>query len=224
MPFFDVYSLFFLVVAVAIIWKLRSVLGTRTGSEQPPADRFAPRPDAAERRTGGDTIVPIKTQTTAAATDPAEPASALDEALRVLVRADRSFDQAHFLGGARSAYEMIVTAFAAADRRALKPLLTREVFDGFSAALDEREKQGQAVETRFVGIDRAEITEASVKGSLAEITVRFVSQLITVTRDRQGAVIDGDATRVSETVDVWTFVRDVTSSDPNWRLASTAHG
>ncbi len=235
MGFFDIYSIAFLVIAVAIIWKLRSVLGTKTGTERPPVDRYAPpRPDAPDLRTGGDNVVPIARPPQPGAetvpgtapdqsVPPAVP-SALDAALRLLAQADATFDQAHFITGAKAAYEMIVTAFATGDRRTLKPLLSRDVFESFSSAIDARERDGHQVETKFVGIDRAEIVEAGLKGGAAEVTVRFVSQLITVTRDRDGATIDGDPNRVTEVVDIWAFARDVTSTDPNWRLVSTANG
>jgi predicted lipid-binding transport protein (Tim44 family) len=229
MGFIDITSVVFLVIAVAIFWKLRSVLGTRSGSEKPPADRFLP-----PKPGNPDNVVPLAPpysppiSSTPIVTDStvpdAMPSSALDEALRMIAQADRGFDQTHFLTGAKAAYEMIVTAFAGADRRTLKPLLSREVYDSFVGAIDERERLGHLVETKFVGIDRAEIIEARLKGGIAEVTVRFSSQLITATVDRDGTVVEGDANRVTDVVDIWTFAREVTSSDPNWRLVSTDKG
>jgi predicted lipid-binding transport protein (Tim44 family) len=229
MGFFDIYSVIFLVIAVVIFWKLRSVLGTRSGTEKPPVDRYLPPQPGAT-----DNVVPLARQFNAPASPPiavdpaatvvSSPRSALDEALRTIAQADRGFDQLHFLGGAKAAYEMIVTAFAGGDRKTLKSLLSKDVFDSFSFAIDERERMGYVVETKFVGIDRAEIIEARLKGGAAEVTVRFVSQLITATLDRQGNVVEGDATRVSEVVDIWTFAREVASNDPNWRLVSTDNG
>jgi len=228
MGFFDIYSVVFLVIAVAIFWKLRSVLGTRSGSEKPPVDRFLPPAPPT-----GDNVVPLARGFAGPASPPAMPgsaepdavpSSALDEALRLIAQADRGFDQTHFIGGAKVAYEMIVTAFAGGDRKTLKPLLGKSVYDNFAGAIDERERLGHIVETKFVGIDRAEIVEARLKGGLAEVAVRFVSQLITATLDRDSVVVDGDATRVIDVVDIWTFARDVASSDPNWRLVSTDNG
>jgi predicted lipid-binding transport protein (Tim44 family) len=147
--------------------------------------------------------------------------TALHTALRAIMSTDRTFDAEHFLAGARAAYEMIVTAFAAGDRPTLKQLLAPEVFEGFSSAITDREKRGEQVETTFVGIDKSEITEASLRSGLAQITVRFVSQLISVTRDPAGEVVDGDPARVAEVTDVWTFARDVRARDPNWKLVAT---
>lgn len=228
MGFFDIYSVIFLVIAVVIFWKLRSVLGTRSGTEKPPVDRVLPPLPGP-----GTNVVPLARPATGLAAAPVRPEdedlaapspSALDEALRLIAQADRGFDQAHFLGGAKAAYEMIVSAFASGDRKTLKPLLSKEVFDSFSGAMDERERLGHIVETKFVGIDRAEIVEARLKGGVAEVTVRFVSQLITVTLDKAGLVVDGDANRVTDVVDIWSFAREVTSPDPNWRLVSTDNG
>ena len=119
---------------------------------------------------------------------------------------------------------MIVTAYAEGDRRTLRNLLSREVFEGFDAAISEREKRGETVETRFVSIDNADITGAEMRGRSAQVTVRFLSQLVSATRDKQGNVVDGNAEKVSEVTDVWTFARDVGSRDPNWKLVATEAG
>ncbi len=229
--FLDAYSLIFLIVAIAIFWRLRSVLGRRTGHERPPVDPYARRDDRAAPASSqvetNDNVVALprgsqSSAAEAAAVDRVAPAgSALNAALRTILSADRSFDAEHFLAGAKAAYEMVVTAFAAGDRATLKQLLAPEVFEGFSAAIAEREARGDTVETTFVGMEKAEITEASLKGGLAQVTVRFVSQLISVTRDKDGAVIDGDPARVSEVTDVWTFAREVRARDPNWKLVAT---
>jgi predicted lipid-binding transport protein (Tim44 family) len=224
MGFFDLYSIVFLVIAVVIFWKLRSVLGTRNGEERPPVDRFA------QRRSNVDPVVPLRGPTLVpppvidAEPDTDRVSSPLDDALRMITRADRTFDQAHFLAGAKAAYEMIVTAFAHGDRKALQPLLSKDVFNNFDFAISERERLGQIAETKFVGIERAEIVEAHLNGNTAEVTVRFLSHLITATMDRDGAVIEGDANRVTDVTDVWRFARDVTSSDPNWHLVATDSG
>ena len=144
--------------------------------------------------------------------------------LDAIARDDRTFDAKEFIIGAGKAYEMIVVAFAAGDRRTLKNLLSREVYDGFEAAIRDRESKGEKAETRFVSIDRADIIGAELRARTAQVTVRFVSQLISVTRDRNGNVIDGSPEKVTDVTDVWTFARDVTSRDPNWKLVATEAG
>jgi len=130
----------------------------------------------------------------------------------------------HFIAGARAAYEMIVLAYAEGDRRALKNLLSRDVYEGFEAAIRERENKGETVETRFVAIDKSDIAGVELRGRTAQITVRFVSQLISVTRDKSGNVIEGNAEKVTDVTDVWTFARDLSSRDPNWKLVATEAG
>jgi predicted lipid-binding transport protein (Tim44 family) len=116
---------------------------------------------------------------------------------------------------------MIVTAFADGDRKALKNLLSKEVYEGFAAALDEREKRGETVRSAFVGIEKSEIRGAAVAGNEAQVTVQFISQIISSTHDSDGEVIDGDPDQVAEVNDVWTFARSLKSRDPNWKLIAT---
>lgn len=233
---FDIYTIIFLALAVFIFLRLRSVLGQRTGRERPPYDPFAAREPV--RPAPNENVVALPSrkpdaaaQTPAAPAEPVErwkgvaaPGSALATGLDAIFAAAPDFDAKHFLTGARAAYEMIVNAYAEGDRRTLKNLLSREVFEGFEAAINEREKRGDTVESRFVSIDGAEITAAEVRGRNIQATVRFQSKLVSVTRDKAGAVIDGNAEKVTDVTDVWTFARDVSSRDPNWKLVATEAG
>jgi predicted lipid-binding transport protein (Tim44 family) len=119
---------------------------------------------------------------------------------------------------------MIVTAFAEGDQRTLKNMLSRDVYEGFEAAIRDREARGETVESRFVSIDKADIVGAEQRGRTAHVTVRFVSQLVSVTRDRSGQVVDGSPDKVTDVTDVWTFARDVQARDPNWKLVATEAG
>jgi len=236
---FDIYTIIFLALAVFIFIRLRSVLGQRTGRERPPYDPYSRR-DAAKAPAGPNDKVVNFPGTTEPATVPepvepidpdapvparwagvAEVGSAVANGLDAIAAQEPGFDVKHFITGARSAYEMIVVAFADGDRAALKDLLAKDVFDGFAAAITERDQRGEKMETRFVGIDKAEIIEATVKGRTAQITMKFVSQLISVTRSSAGAVIDGDPEIVADVTDVWTFSRDLGARDPNWKLVAT---
>ncbi|MVA24341.1 Tim44/TimA family putative adaptor protein [Agrobacterium vitis] len=224
----DFVTLFFLVAAVLIFWQLRSVLGRRTGNEKPPKDPFAGRPDATSPAAEDARVVTLPRRDEAdgeerqTAIDAYAPAGTpLNQQLRQVVEVDPSFVPKEFLNGARMAYEMIVTAFAAGDRKSLKDLLSREVYEGFDAAITEREQRGEVMKSTFVGIDKAEITGAEVRGQEVQITVRLVSQLISATYDSQGAVIEGDAESVGDVNDIWTFARDTRSRDPNWKLIAT---
>lgn len=230
---FDILTLVFLGLAVFVIYKLRSVLGQRTGTERPPQDLFDRRPpgESAEASDqGASNVVPLPNVRREAAA-PAEPGARLEgvvpkdssayQGLMAIMEADPSFDASEFLGGAKAAYEMIVMAFANGDRRTLKDLLAKDVFEGFDSAIGERERKGEKVETQFVSIDKAEVSEALLRAKSAQVTVRFASKLITATRDSAGVVIDGSAEKVIDVVDIWTFARDVSARDPNWRLIAT---
>jgi predicted lipid-binding transport protein (Tim44 family) len=232
---FDIYTIIFLALAVFIFLRLRSVLGQRTGRERPPYDPFSARDTV--RNPASDKVVALPTRNAEAAPKPAEPSESADRwkdvvlpgsavaaGLDSIAALDKSFDPKHFITGARAAYEMIVTAYAEGDRRSLKNLLSKEVYDGFEAVIREREQRGETAETRFVSIDAAEITGADVRGKTAQITVRFVSQLISAVHDRSGQVIDGSPEKVANVTDVWTFAREVGSRDPNWKLVATEGG
>lgn len=232
---FDIYTIIFLALAVFIFLRLRSVLGQRTGRERPPYDPYSQARDAV-RPAPGDKVVALpgrapdvqKPAEPVEAVDRwkgiAEPGSALALGLDAIAREEKTFDAKHFVTGARAAYDMIVTAYAAGDRRQLKGLLGREVYDGFENAIKEREQRGETVETRFVSIDGADLTAAEMRGKTAQLTVRFQSQLVSVTRDKAGNVIDGNPDKVTDVTDVWTFARDITSRDPNWKLVATEAG
>ncbi|HML06593.1 MAG TPA: Tim44/TimA family putative adaptor protein [Xanthobacteraceae bacterium] len=233
---FDIYTIIFLALAVFIFLRLRSVLGQRTGRERPPYDPYSTRD--AVRSPASDKVVTLPPRPAETATRPvdtapppadrwkgvAESGSSVAAGLDAIVAADPAFDAGHFITGARTAYEMIVTAFAEGDRRQLRSLLSREVFDGFDAAIAEREGRGETAETRFVSIDGSTITGAELRGRTAQIIVRFVSKLISVTRDRSGSVIEGNAEKVTDVTDIWTFARDVSSRDPNWKVVATEAG
>jgi predicted lipid-binding transport protein (Tim44 family) len=231
----DLWTIIFLTLAVVIFLKLRSVLGQRTGRERPPYDPYSAREPV--RGATNDNVVtlpsrgaesPQKPVETAEPTERwkgiAEAGTALAAGLDAIAREDKSFDAKHFVAGARAAYEMIVLAYAEGDRRTLKNLLSRDVYEGFEAAIREREGRGETVETKFVAIDKSDITGAELRGRVAQITVRFVSQLISVTRDKSGNVIEGNPEKVTDVTDVWTFARDLTSRDPNWKLVATEAG
>lgn len=231
---FDPLNLLILAIAVVVFLRLRSVLGKRTGHERPPLDPYASKRQAETSDAPGNVInlpqrddrAPESAPAAESETAPvwigyAEEGSGLAQGLEKIAAADRSFSPRSFLDGAKMAYEMIVQAFAAGDRPTLRNLLSREVLDGFIAAIDAREKAGQKLESRFVGIDKAEFAAADLKGKRASVTVRFVSELISATRNRAGDVIEGDPQQIREITDVWTFERDVSSRDPNWKLTAT---
>ena len=221
--------IFFGLLAAFLIFQLWTVLGRRTGHEgQPPETLRRDKQDqstvAADKK-----ATPVPARASAPQDDGSISYSqssglysgALAQALTDIELADRTFMPDEFLAGARGAYEIIVTGFANGDKTTLQPLLSDDVFEQFEQVIDQRERAGQIVESSFVGIRSANISAASLSGSIAEISVKFVSELISVTKDSEGAVIEGDPNQVREVRDVWTFARDVGSHNPNWVLIAT---
>jgi predicted lipid-binding transport protein (Tim44 family) len=238
---FDITTIIFALLAIFVVWKLSSVLGMRTGHEKPPADPFSRRAgDEGARRepapvsegnvirlpgAANDDNRRAQDQKTAGDTDRwagfAEPSSPLWNELQTFGRADPGFDPKSFLEGAKSAYEMIITAFAAGNKAVLRGLVADDVFASFSQAIADREARGEKVEMTLVSIDKTSLEHAQVQGSLARLTVIFAVKLITATRDKTGAVIDGSADKVVDVSDLWSFARTIGSRDPNWKLVAT---
>ncbi|HEV7463888.1 MAG TPA: Tim44/TimA family putative adaptor protein [Methyloceanibacter sp.] len=235
---FDIYTLLFLVLAVVIFIRLRNVLGRRTGNERPPYDPYttqdakrATPPDGNEpvvalprgrsARASLETSVPSMEDIEAKLGRHATKDSPLGQSLTALMRVDPGFDPGHFLDGAKAAYEMIVMAFAEGDDTMLSQLLGTDVYEGFQRAMRERDARGEKVESKLVGIDKADIIETEIKNRTAYVTVKFVSELISVTRDAEDEVVEGDAKKVREVTDIWTFARDLASKNPNWKLVAT---
>lgn len=228
---FDPSTVILAILAIFIVWKLRSVLGTRTGEERPPFNPFVRR-DRVNPAPAPDTgrVIPLPgaapARTPPREDDPSRWADVLvPEATGAAaglsaIAADPSFSAKSFLEGARAAYEMIVAAFAKGDRDALKSLLAKDVFEGFSAAIAARETRGETVQHTFVSLDTSRIEDAQLRSRTAQITVRFESQQINAVHGRDGSVEAG-SDGVGHVVDHWTFARDVDARDPNWMLVAT---
>lgn len=221
--FFDIIIL--AIVAAFIFAKLRNVLGRRTGNE-PQHGKPLSRESLSDAAGGNDNVVPIPGQERRPQEAPdlsgiASEGSDVANALTKISLADRQFEPRSFLEGAKVAYETIVHAFAKGDKDTLRPLLGDDVFKNFADAIDARERNDQTQETTLVGIRKAEIVDGSLRGRIAEITVKFISDLISCTRNAEGEVIDGHPTAQREVTDIWTFARDTRSADPNWTLVAT---
>lgn len=229
-------------VAVFLILRLRSVLGKRTGSERPPArDPFAPPapPPASPRggdapsaaQSGNDNVVSLPTagapapRPSLATTGPGGiRATVLPSAtagVAAVRTADPSFDPIGFSAGARAAFTTIVEAFAKGDTAALRPLLDGPTYASFEAAIGGRAERNEKAETTLIGFEASDTYAAEMQGSLAAVTVRFVSEQINVLRNADGQIIDGNPHEVQKVIDLWTFRRDTMSSDPNWQLIKT---
>jgi predicted lipid-binding transport protein (Tim44 family) len=211
--------IFFALVAAFVIFRLSRTLGSR-----PDNTRVGPnRRDAGDT---GDNVVSLVNRDVPELESGAEAPDSDEAALTAAGIAeirlqDPGFDTNQFLAGAKAAYEAVVTAFASGDRDTLGRLLTRDVLDNFSGAIDEREERGETLETTVVGVSSADVVDARMAGRTAEVTVKFVTELMNVIRDATGALPEGKSDSVRVVTDIWTFVRDVGGSDPNWALAET---
>lgn len=225
-------NLILLAVAIGVLFKLYSVLGRRTGHEREPFDPYSRPNSQSNTQPGDDKVItlPRRPQTGREGASDRAPSwggiapegSELSHSLTELALADRGFDPNIFIEGARTAYEMIVTAFAKGDRSELKPLLSADVFANFDQAIKAREEKSLTVDQSLIGIDKSEIRKVVLNGTNARITVHFESQITSCTKNPDGVVVEGDPVTVRKVTDVWTFERDVKSRDPNWRLVSTS--
>jgi predicted lipid-binding transport protein (Tim44 family) len=229
---FDPLNLVLAGVAIFVLWRLRSVLGQRTGNERPPTDltmgRGKPVPEASSAtvlefpKNKMDDVKTIDMEPAKPVWEGFAPAgTALAQDLEKLAQSDVTFTPKAFLAGAKLAYEMIVEAFAKGDKPALKNLLSRDVFDGFAKAIDNRNKAGEKLDFQFVGFEKADFLTAVIQEKRAVVTVKFVSELISATYDKAGTLLDGNAKEVRDVTDIWSFERDITQKDPNWRVVST---
>lgn len=210
----DPVSLILAGVAIFFVYKLISVLGTRTGHEQRQEVEGVQRAKrASDAGAPSDPAIPARSDA-----KPLPPVSAAASALR---DRDPAFDERAFIDGAKAAYEMIVEAFAAGDLKPVKQFLASSVHDAFKRAIAERDAAGQRVELKFVGIEKAAVRESRVEAGAMFATVDFSSNQVRTTYDKAGAVIDGDPIRIDLVRDAWTFSRPATSSNPNWTLVAT---
>ena len=246
---FDIFNLIFLAIAVIIFLRLRSVLGRRTGNERPPYDPYSPHEgkntkdnqdgqnDTASRPSSTDNVVPLP-NVHQGEREPVEQAAPgfdiieqirkftdddtpLSRGLLAIANRDTKFDPEHFMTGAEAAYEIIITAFSGGDKKQLKKLLSAEVYEGFAGAIDQRKKVGQTMQTAFVGSEQPKMLDAVLDRNFAEITVKYKSSLIRSIYDSEKNLIEGDERDIEKVTDIWTFGRDISKRDPNWKLIST---
>lgn len=219
--FFDI--IFLAMIAVFVLLRLRNVLGTRTGHEKPPEDLRSRQSGPITGKPEGAVISLPRRGGPNSADAPLSPAEIrLRQALTEIALADPHFDADEFTGGARHAYEMIITGFAKGDRELLRNMVGEEVFINFDAAITARQAAGQVMETRLAKITGARITHAALRGAIAEVTVRFDADLISCVKDSAGELVQGHPTLPQQVLEAWTFCRDTSSDDPNWTLIATA--
>jgi predicted lipid-binding transport protein (Tim44 family) len=231
---FDIPTLIVIGVAIFVLFRLRQVLGTRTGTERTPLQRAQQQ---AQKPANDEKVVQMRPVPQPAPQDGDAERRALKlnaeieqlshgdanvaTGLKAIAEADPTFSPKAFLEGGKQAYEMIVTAFATGDRKTLKNLLEKDVYDGFERAIADREAAGRKVDFTFVGLPKVEISDADYDKRETRVAVKFNAEIVQATRDKDGTLIEGNADQVQLIADEWTFARNPKSRDPNWKLVAT---
>ena len=232
--FFDIPTLIVIGVAIVVLFRLRQVLGTRVGRERPPVDPLKPqtpvdakadnnvltlRPKPADLKQSDEDMRARKLEAEI------EQFSHGDKEVAAgfvaIAAVDPSFGPKSFLEGAKQAYEMVLTAYAAGDRKTLRNLLEKDVYDGFEQAMSERDSAGHTIDFTFVGLPKIEISHAALDKKNAVVSVQFHAEVVSATKDKDGNLIDGSSDQVKAIADEWTFARNPKSRDPNWKLVAT---
>ncbi|NQV47906.1 MAG: Tim44 domain-containing protein [Rhodospirillaceae bacterium] len=226
--FFDI--ILFAMIAVFLVLRLRNVLGRRGGHEDSGDNSFLSMFDraqdkAAKERGAGaskdkENVVHLGNAAVPPLDDDEE-LTPLAISLMAIAEKDRAFNPDEFVSGARIAFELVLGAYASGDADALRPLLSDEVFANFERSIRQREEAGQTMEETLIGIRKAEIIEGSMEGTTANVTVKFVSDQVHALYDGSGKTVEGNANKVINVTDFWTFSRDTKSRDPNWMLSAT---
>tara|TARA_Y100001970_G_C14194377_1_gene837219 strand:- start:1284 stop:1886 length:603 start_codon:yes stop_codon:yes gene_type:complete len=180
-----------------IILRLRNILGRRTGHQAKPSERYFSR--------GPGLLKDIENNDA--------------------IRSGNIDDNAkkHFLKGAEAAYEQIITSFAKGDKKVLKSLLEKNLFEKFSEVIDTRKKEELKYETTFIGLKSSKILEFKKIENIYKVTVSFVSEIITCVKDKNNKIIEGNPDMIKTTTDVWKFSKNMWSQDPTWYLVDTSN-
>ncbi|MEP2642644.1 Tim44/TimA family putative adaptor protein [Roseobacter sp.] len=204
-------------IAVFLIMRLKNVLGTRDGHEQQPQ----PKPQARGATTPEFEV--IEGGPDLDITDHVDENSAAAKALSSMKRIEPFFNVTEFLGGARSAYEMIVMGYEKGELSDIQPFLAEDIYESFVDGIAAREDQGLTVESDFIGVRELTLVDATLDADNqeAELTIRFVAELTSVVRNAEGEIIDGAANEIKRQKDTWSFARAMGTDDPNWLLVST---
>lgn len=221
----DLFTLVIIIMIAAVIWlRLKSVLGQHGeddpfGSDQRPSNgrQSHPRQTARDGARGSPFEV---VEGTSFKDFPAH----IRNGLQSISRRDSGFSIGSFIAGATEAYGMILGAFWGGDIKGFSGFLSADVAAQFDAAIDDRARLGQVVENRLVETSDSVIEAASLDGDNAEITVKFISEIVALVRGDDGEVVEGDMTDTIRVTDIWTFARKIPSSDPNWVLIETRAG
>jgi len=218
---FPIDLILFAMVAAFLVLRLRGVLGKRTGYERPSQPQGVPGGPAARADGVVEEIVPAKRDNTRRVIPDVR--TPVGQGLAKIASAEPEFDPNGFLDGAEGAFRMIVAAFAEGDRETLRALLSDDTYAGFEGAITAREQAGESQRTELRSMHEMVIEGAELRGTVADVTTRFISDQVNMTTGRDGEIVAG-SDAITEVIDIWTFQRDLATDDPAWRLVATRSG
>ncbi len=220
--FFSVDLIFFIMIAAILVLRLRSVLGKRTGNEKKSKNNFSFDSKQAQKTYKDENIVKENLKQPKLVEENINNMDFKSKTgLEKINTIDKSFSSKEFLAGAKEAFESIVEAYAKSDFKTLKNLLNNKMFKIFSDSINKRNKKNNVLEHTFISFKNAEIKKISVKSSIAEIVVKFVTEQVNLLKNSKGKIIEGNPEYIEDHIDNWTFSKDLNSGNPNWNLTDT---
>lgn len=228
---FDI--VFFALLAAFLAFRLYSVLG-RKDEDEGSTDRLSKylKGQSGQKGLPGNVVaLPVGNKISAPLSVLEEEVPAFSEkvpaglkpVLEAIYKADKNFTESQFIKGAQAAFDVILTAFAKGDKATLEPLLSKDIYTDFVREIDAREQSGEQLDITIVAILASDITHATLNKGIASVGVKFSSEQIAVIRNKEGEIISGNPSQIDIIDDNWTFCRDLSSSNPNWKLALTNH-
>ncbi|MBM85438.1 MAG: translocase [Rhodospirillaceae bacterium] len=212
--FFDI--IIFAMLAGYLVFQLRRVLGRRTGHEQ--QRRSNPFIRQPEDNADNDNVIALTDKESPVEAESNRDDDSEMDGMTRLKSLDPDFDDREFLSGAKAAYEWTVGAFARGERDQLRDLLAPALYENFDAAIEDRERAGETLETTISSMKSTSIEAVEIDGTIVTVTVEFLTDQVKVLRSSAGDIVEGDPDRIENLTDVWLFARDVRSGDPNWQL------
>ena len=218
--------IFFLLVAIFLIVRLRSVLGRRTGNEKKPKDIFTYQdsllePDKKKLLEGKESI---KRKPSVGLSEKKISNLKKGTGLEEIFYFDKNFSPKKFLEGAKIAFRSIIETYAKGEINKIKNLLSSNVFSAFSKEIKSRIKKKHSLEHTLISLKSADIEKIHVKSSIADIVVKFVSEQVNLLKNKKGKILSGNDEYIENHIDYWTFSKDLKSSNPNWKLVVTKSG
>ena len=218
--FFSVDLIFFIMIAALLVFRLRNVLGRRTGNEKKPGFGFSFDAKVVDKNSSNIKEIKINKEHILNSLKKYKNLDKNGDLKRIYIL-NPNFSPKKFLKGAKDAFEIIVAAYAKGNLKKVKDLLSPNIFKTFSNISNQRIKKKQILEHSLISFKSAKIKKIILKYSIVEIIVRFVTEQVNLLKSNDGKIIEGNLEYIEEHIDDWTFSKDLKSSNPNWKLIVT---